>query len=147
MTLDPSPSFADLLLWDLLSRHKVVFPVHQHLNHLVLELVVFVVVSAVVPDFVQTRVAEVLVPVLARPASPVVLVLDETALVLELVLLCCFCGCDGDCGGGCCFCEEDWRWSLLLCQVLLSGYTMFGTFIGVVFSNSHQHLSHLSLCG
>ena len=67
VTLDPSPSFADLLLWDLLERHEVAFPVHQHLNHLVLELVVFVVVSAVVPDSVQTLVADVLVPVLARP--------------------------------------------------------------------------------
>ena len=87
MTLDPSPSFADLLLWDLLSRHEVVFPVHQHLNHLVLELVVFVVVSAVVPDSVQILVADVLVPVLARPVSSVVLVLDETAVVLESVLI------------------------------------------------------------
>ena len=41
MTLDPSPSFVDLLLWDLLSRHEVVFPFHQHLYHLVLERVVF----------------------------------------------------------------------------------------------------------
>ena len=44
-------------------------------------------VSAVVPDFVQTLVADVLVPVLARPVSPVVLVLDETAVVLEPVLI------------------------------------------------------------
>ena len=85
MTLHPSPSFADLLLWDLLSRHEVAFTVHQHLDHLVLELVVFVVVSAVVPDPVQTLVADVLVDVLARPVSPVVLVLDETAVVLEPV--------------------------------------------------------------
>ena len=86
MTLDPSPSFVDLLLWDLLSRHEVAFPVHQHLNNLVLELIVIVVVSAVVSDSVQTLVADVLVPVLARPVSPVVLVLDETAVVLEPVL-------------------------------------------------------------
>ena len=58
---------------------------HQHLNHLVLELVVFVVVSAVVADSVQTLVADVLVPVLARPASSVVQVLDATAVVLEPV--------------------------------------------------------------
>ena len=44
-------------------------------------------VSAVVPDFVQTLVADVLVPVLARPVSPVVLVLDGTAVVLEPVLI------------------------------------------------------------
>ena len=43
-------------------------------------------VSAVVPDFVQTLVADVFVPVLARPVSPVVRVLDETAVVLEHVL-------------------------------------------------------------
>ena len=44
-------------------------------------------VSAVVPDFVQALVADVLVPVLAPPASPVVQVLDETAVVSELVLI------------------------------------------------------------
>ena len=86
MTPDPSLSFADLLLWDLLSRLEVVFPVHQYLNHLVLELV-SVVVSAVVPDSVQTLVVDVLVPVLARPVSSVVLFLGETAVVSELVLL------------------------------------------------------------
>ena len=74
-------------MWDLLSRHEVAFSVHQHLNHLVLELVVFVVVSAVVLDSVQTLVADVLVPVLARPASPEVRVLHETAVVSELVLI------------------------------------------------------------
>ena len=42
-------------------------------------------VSAVIPDFVQTLVADVLVPVLVRPASPVVQVLDETAVVSEPV--------------------------------------------------------------
>ena len=51
---------------------------------LVLESVVFVVVSAVGPDSVQTLVADVLFPVLARPASPVVQVLDD---VSELVLI------------------------------------------------------------
>ena len=43
--------------------------------------------SAVVPDSVQTLVVDVLVPVLACPVSSVVLVLDETAVVSELVLL------------------------------------------------------------
>ena len=47
----------------------------------------FVVVSAVVPDFAQTLVADGLVPVFARPASSVVQVLDETAVVLEPVLM------------------------------------------------------------
>ena len=44
-------------------------------------------VSAVVPDSVQTPVADVLVPVLAPPASPVVLVLEETAVALDPVLV------------------------------------------------------------
>ena len=74
-------------MWDLLSRLEVVFPAYQYLNHLVLELVVYVVVYAVVPDSVQTLVVDVLVPVLARPVSSVVLVLGETAVVSELVLL------------------------------------------------------------
>ena len=43
--------------------------------------------SAVVPDFDQALVADVLVPVLARPASPVVQVLDETAVGVEPVLI------------------------------------------------------------
>ena len=78
----------------------------QHLNHLVLELVVFVVVSAVVPDSVQALVAGVLVPVLARPASPVVQVPNETAVVLEPVLIAVSAAATVDCGGGGCFCEE-----------------------------------------
>ena len=42
---------------------------------------------AVVPDSVQTLVADVLVPVLARLASSAVQVLDATAVVLECVLI------------------------------------------------------------
>ena len=57
---------------------------HQLLvNHLAFELVVSVVVSAVVLDLVSTPDAHVLVPVLVHLASPVVLVLDETAVVLD----------------------------------------------------------------
>ena len=44
-------------------------------------------VSAVVPHSVQTLVVDVLVPVFARAVSSVVLVLDETAVVSELVLI------------------------------------------------------------
>ena len=43
--------------------------------------------SAVFPDSVWTPVADVLVPVMAPPASPVVLVLDETAVALDPVLV------------------------------------------------------------
>ena len=82
MDLDRSPSSANLL-----PLHEVAFPVHHHLNHLALELVVSVVVSTVVPDSVLTPAADVLVPVLAPPASHVVLVLDETAVALNPVLV------------------------------------------------------------
>ena len=81
-------------------------------------------------DLVSTPDAHVLVPVLLHLVSPVVLVLDEIAVVLEpfviavlvigtrtvVVLL---------------FLRRRLcRW-LLLCQVLLSGYTTFGALIGI----------------
>ena len=53
------------------------------MNHLAFELVVSAVVSAVVLDLVSTPNAHVLVPVLVHLASPVVLVLDEFAVVLD----------------------------------------------------------------
>ena len=80
-------------------------------------------VSAVVPDLVSTPDADVLVPVLAHLASPVVLVLDAEETVVAAVV----------------FAAETV--SLLLRQILLSGYTMFGALIGIVSSNPYQHLS------
>ena len=102
-------------------------------------------VSAVDPDSVQTLVSDVLVPVLASPASPVVQVLDETAVVLEPVLIAVSAVATENVVVAAV--EEDWWWWLLLCQVLLSKNTIFKTFIKIISSNPHQHLSHLSLCG
>ena len=53
------------------------------MNHLAFELVVSVVVFAVVLDLVSTPDAHVLVPVLVHLVSPVVLVLDEIAVVVD----------------------------------------------------------------
>ena len=96
------------------------------MNSLEFELVVSVVVIAVVLDLVSTLDAHLLVVVLVHRVSSVVLVLDETAIALDPVLVDVFAA-------------EKSRW-LLLCQILLSGYTMFGALIRIVSSNSHQHL-------
>ena len=61
-----------------MQQHEVAFPDHHHLNRLAFELVV-----TVVPDLVSTPDAHVLVPVLVHLVSPVVLVLDEVAVVLK----------------------------------------------------------------
>ena len=60
------------------------------MNHLAFELVVSVVVFAVVLDLVSTPDAHVLVPVSVHPVSPVVLVLDEIAVVVDpfVILVC-----------------------------------------------------------
>ena len=53
------------------------------MNNLAFELVVSVAVFAVVLDLVSTPDAHVLVPVLVHLVSPVVLVLDEIAVVVD----------------------------------------------------------------
>ena len=53
------------------------------MNRLAFEIVASVVVFAVVLDLVSTPDAHVLVPVLVHLVSPVVLVLDEIAVVLD----------------------------------------------------------------
>ena len=87
LALDQSPSFANLF-----PQHEVAFTVHHQLlvNHLAIELVVSVVVFAVVLDLVSTPDAHVLVPVLVHLVSPVVLVLDEIAVVLDPFLVAVF---------------------------------------------------------
>ena len=110
MALDQSPSFANLF-----PQHEVAFSVHHQLlvNPLEFELVVSVVVVAVVFDLVSIPGAHVLVVVLVHLVSPVVLVLDEIAVVVDpfviavsmvatrtVVAQCCFFG--GDSVGGCC---------------------------------------------
>ena len=139
MTLDPSPSFADLLLWDLLSRHEVAFPVHRHLNNLALELVVFVVVSAGVPDSVQTLVADVLV-------SPVVLVLDETAVVSERLLIAVSAAATETVVVAAVFAKK-----IVVVAAVVSGPAVWVHHVWnvhrIVSSSSNQHFSHLSLCG
>ena len=80
MALDQSPSFANLF-----PQHEVAFSVHHQLlvNPLEFELVVSAVVVAVVFDLVSMPGAHVLVVVLVHLVSPVVLVLDEIAVVVD----------------------------------------------------------------
>ena len=94
--------------------------------------------SAVVPDSVSTPVADVLVPILAPPASPVVLILDETAVALHPVLV------------------DVFATETVVVAAVVSGPAVWvhhvwsahrGRLLGVVSSNPYQHLSHLSLCG
>ena len=106
------------------------------MNLLEFELVVSVVAVAVVLDLVWTRDVLILVPVSVHLVSPVVLVLDEIALVMDPFLIDVLVA----------HVRRLCRW-LLLCQILLSRYTMFGALIGIVSSDSHQHLSQFSLAG
>ena len=70
---------------NLFPQHEVAFSVHHQLlvNLLEFELVVSVVAVAVVLDLVSTLDAHVLVVVLVRRVSSVVLVLDETVVVVD----------------------------------------------------------------
>ena len=94
---------------NLFPQHEVAFPVHHQLlvNLLEFELVVSVVAVAVVLDLVSTLDAHVLVLVLVHRVSSVVLVLGEIVVVVDPCVFAVFNGCDGDCGGTCCFCGGD----------------------------------------
>ena len=96
------------------------------MNLLEFEFVVSVVAAAVVLDLVSTLDAHVLVVVLVRRVSSVVLVLGEIVVVVNpcviavsMVAMRTFLR------------RRLCRW-LLLRQILLSGYTMFGALIGIV---------------
>ena len=83
-----------------------------------------------------------LVPVLARPASPVVLVLDETAVALYPVLAAVF-------AAGTVMVAVVFAAETVVVAAVVSGPAVWvhHVWIGVVSSNPHQHLSHLSFCG
>ena len=137
MALDQSPSFANLF-----PQHEVAFSVHHQLlvNPLEFELVVSVVVVAVVFDLVSIPGAHVLVVVLVHLVSPVVLVLDKIAVVVDpFVIAVSMVATRTVVAHVVFFRRRLCRW-LLLCQILLSGCTMFGALIGIVSFNSHQQL-------
>ena len=102
------------------------------MNHLVFELVVSVVVSVVVLDLVSTLDVVVLVPVSVHLVSPVVLFLDEIAVVLDPFVIAVSVIATRTVVVAVVLRWRLCRWLLLLCQVLLSGYTMFGALIGIV---------------
>ena len=129
-------------------QHEVVFAVHHHLlvNHLAFELVASVVVFAVVLDLVSTLDAHVLVPVLVHLVSPVVLLLDETAVVLEPFVIAVFAIATRTVMVIVVFAAET-----VSVAAVVSGPAVWvhqeGALIGIISSNPHQHLSHFSLCG
>ena len=77
------------------------------MNLLEFELVVSVVVVAVVLDLVSTLDVHILVLVLVHRVSPVVLVLDEIAVVVDPFVIAVSMVATEDCGGTCCFCGGD----------------------------------------
>ena len=134
---------------NLFPQHEVAFPVHHQLlvNPLEFELVVSVVAVAVALDLVSTLDVHILVLVLVHRVSSVVWVLGEIVVVVDPCVIAVSmvamktvvtprCFCSGDSVGGCC-CVRS-------CCL---GTTMFGALIGIISSDSHQHLSHFSLCG
>ena len=125
---------------NLCPQHEVAFPVHHQLlvNLVEFEFFVSVVVS--------TLDAHVLVLVLVHRVSSVVLCLGEIVVVVDRCVIVVLMVATKTVVAHV-FLRRRLCRSLLLCQILLSGYTMYGALIGIVFSDSHQHLSHFSLCG
>ena len=109
------------------------------MNLLEFELVVSVVAVAVVLDLVSTLDAHVLVVVLVRRVSSAVLVLGEIVVVVD----------------PCVIAVSMVAMKTAVTHVVFAAETlsvaakdtMFGALIGIVSSDSHQHLSHFSLCG
>ena len=111
------------------------------MNPLEFELVVSVVVVAVVLDLVSIPGAHVLVVALVHLVSPVVLVLDEIAVVVDpFVIAVSMVATRTVVAHVVVVAAETLSVAAVLCQILLSGYTMFGALIGIVSSNSHQLL-------
>ena len=101
------------------------------MNLLEFELVVSVVAVAVVLDLVSILDAHVLVVVLVRRVSSVVLVLGETVVVVDPCVIAVSMVAMRTVVIHVFLRRRLCRW-LLLCQILLSGYTMFGALIGIV---------------
>ena len=119
---------------NLFPQHEVAFPVHHQLlvNLLEFELVVSVVAVAVVLDLVSTLDAHVLVVVLVRRVSSVVLVLGEIVVVVDPCVIAVSMVAMRTVVTHVVFAAETLSVAAVLCQILLSGYTMFGALIGIV---------------
>ena len=116
------------------------------MNLLEFEHVVSVVVVAVVLDLVSTLDAHVLVLVLVHRVSSVVLVLGEIVVVVDPCVIAVSMVATRTVVAHIVFAAETLSVAAVV-SILLSGYTMFGALIRIVSSDSHQHLSHFSLCG
>ena len=117
------------------------------MNLLEFELVVSVVVVAVVLDLVSIPGAHVLVVVLVHLVSPVVLVLNEIAVVVDPFVIAVSMVATRTVVAHFVFAAETLSVAAVCVRSCCLGYTMFGALIKIVSSNSHQHLLHFSLCG
>ena len=111
------------------------------MNPLEFELVVSVVAVVVVLDLVSTLDVLVLVPVSVRR---VVWVLGETVVVVAPCVIAVSMVAMRTVVTHVVFAAETLSVAVVV-SILLSGYTMFGSLIGIISSDSHQHLSHFSL--
>ena len=103
------------------------------MNPLEFELVVSVVVVAVVLDLVSIPGAHVLVVVSVYLVSPVVLVLDEIAVVVDPFVIAVSMAATRTVVAHVVFAAETLSVAAVVsCQILLSGYTMFGALIEIV---------------
>ena len=117
------------------------------MNLLEIELVVSVVAVAVVLDLVSTLDAHVLLVVLVRRVSSVVLVLDETVVVVDPCVITVSMVAMRTVVTHVVFAAETLSVAAVVRSCCLGTPCMFGALIGIVSSDSHQHLSHFSLCG
>ena len=135
---------------NLFPQHEVAFPVHHQLlvNLLEFQLVVSVVAVAVVSDLVSTLDAHVLVLVLVHLVSSVVLVLGEIVVVVDPCVIAVSMVATRNVVAHVIFAAETLSVAAVVSDpVAVVWVHMFGALIGIVSSNSHQHLSHFSLCG
>ena len=101
----------------------------------------------VVLDLVSTPDAHVLVPVSVHLVSPMVLLLDEIAVVLDPFLIAFFAIATRTVVANVVFAAETLSVAAVVSGPAVWVHHVWSALIGIVSSNSHQHLSHFSLCG
>ena len=99
-----------------------------------------------VPDLVSTLDAHVLVLVLVHLVSSVVLVLGEIVVVVDPCVIAVSMVATRNVVAHVIFAAETLSVAAVVSDPVVWVH-MFGALIGIVSSNSHQHLSHFSLCG
>ena len=98
-------------------------------------------------DLVSIPGAHVLVVVLVHRVSPVVLVLNEIAVVVDPFVIAVSMVATRTVVAHFDFSAETLSVAAVVSDPAGLECTMFGALIRIASSNSHQHLSHFSLCG